>query len=227
MAAINETKLTREQILKAVACETPEELIALAKAGGYEITKEEAEAYIAELSDFELDGETLVQAAGGSCYGNFSCDGNETNPAHPKSCFAGDSEVAVPGGVKRIMDLEVGDEVITLDAAGKEIVGIVTEVMTPREEEIVEVSFSNGALWRTTASQTLYLGHEKNIMVKDAKGTTALLRYGGTVTVTDVRFTGTSETVYDVLVGEEEDEDVIFVAGVAAEGYFTKGERGL
>ena len=227
MAAINEAKLTREQILKAMACETPEELIALAKAGGYEITKEEAEAYIAELSDFELDGETLVRAAGGSCYGNFSCDGNETNPAHPKSCFAGDSEVAVPGGVKRIMDLEVGGEVITLDAAGKEIVGIVTEVMTPREEEIVEVSFSNGAFWRTTASQTLYLGHEKNIMVKDAKGTTALLRDGKTVTVPDVRFTGACETVYDVLVGEEEDEDVIFVAGVAAEGYFTKGERGL
>ena len=218
MAAINEAKLTREQILKAMACETPEELIALAKAGGYELTKDEAEAYIAELSDFELDGETLAQAAGGSCYGNMTCDGNETNPAHPKSCFAGDSEVAVPGGVKRIMDLEVGDEVITLDAAGKEIVGIVTEVTPPQEEEIVEVSFSNGVLWRTTASQTLYLGHEKNIMVKDAKGTTALLRDGGTATVTDVRFTGTRETVYDVLVGEEEDEDVIFVAGVAAEG---------
>ena len=227
MAAINEAKLTREQILKAMACETPEELMKLAKAGGYELTKDEAEAYIAELSDFELDGETLAQAAGGSCYGNMTCDGNETNPAHPKSCFAGDSEVAVPGGVKRIMDLEVGDEVITLDAAGKEIVGIVTEVTPPQEEEIVEVSFSNGVLWRTTASQTLYLGHEKNIMVKDAKGTTALLRDGGTATVTDVKFTGTRETVYDVLVGEEEDEDVIFVAGVAAEGYFTKGERGL
>ena len=227
MAAINEAKLTREQILKAMACETTEELIALAKAEGYELTKEEAEAYMAELSDFELDGETLAQAAGGSCYGNTSCDGNETNPAHPKSCFAGDSEVAVPGGVKRIMDLEVGGEVITLDAAGKEIVGIVTEVTPPQEEEIVEVSFSNGAFWRTTASQTLYLGHEKNIMVKDAKGTTALLRDGKTVTVTDVRFTGARETVYDVLVGEEDDEDVIFVAGVAAEGYFTKGERGL
>ncbi len=227
MAAINEAKLTREQILKAMACETPEELIALAKAGGYELTKDEAEAYIAELSDFELDGETLAQAAGGSCYGNMTCDGNETNPAHPKSCFAGDSEVAVPGGVKRIMDLKVGDEVITLDADGKEIVGIVTEVTPPQEEEIVEVSFSNGALWRTTASQTLYLGHEKNIMVKDAKGTTALLRDGGTATVTDVKFTGTRETVYDILVGEEDDEDVFFVAGVAAEGYFTKGERGL
>ena len=31
--------------------------------------------------------------------------------------------------------------------------------------------------------------------------------------------------MYDVLVGEEADEDVIFVAGIAAEGYFTQGER--
>ena len=179
------------------------------------------------MSDFELEGETLAQVAGGSCYGNTSCDENQTNPAHPKSCFAGDSEVAVPGGVKRIMDLEVGDEVITLDAAGKEIVGIVTEVTPPQEEEIVEVSFSNGVLWHTTASQTLYLGHEQNYLVEDAKGKKALLRDGETVTVTDVRCTGARETVYDVLVGEEDDEDVIFVAGVAAEGYFTKGERGL
>ena len=225
MAAINEAKLTREQILKAMACETPEELIALAKAGGYEITKEEAEAYIAELSDFELDGETLVQAAGGSCYGNFSCDGNETNPAHPKSCFAGDSEVAVPGGVKRIMDLEVGDEVITLDAAGKEIVGTVTEVMKPAVAEIFEVAFSDGTVWRTTESQTLWLGHEKNCTVKEAVGKTALKRGGAVVTVTSVKATGAFELVYDVLVGEEEDEDVIFVAGIAGEGYFTKGER--
>lgn len=40
-------------------------------------------------------------------------------------------------------------------------------------------------------------------------------------------FTGRREMVYDVLVGEEDDEDVIFVAGIAAEGFCTKGERGL
>ncbi len=64
-------------------------------------------------------------------------------------------------------------------------------------------------------------------MVKDAEGKAALLRGGGNVTVTDVKSTGRREMVYDVLVGEEDDEDVIFVAGIAAEGYFTKGERGL
>ena len=223
---IDKNELSKEMLEKALKCKAAEELMALAKTEGCELTKEEAEAYMMELSDFELEGETLAQVAGGSCYGNTSCDENQTNPAHPK-CFAGDSEVAVPGSTKRIMDLGVGDKVITLDADGKEIVGIVTEVMPPQDEEIVEVAFSNGAAWRTTASQTLYLGHEQNYLVEDAKGKKALLRDGGTVTVTDVRCTGARETVYDVLVGEEEDEDVIFVAGVAAEGYFTKGECGL
>ena len=40
-------------------------LIALAKTDGYEITKEEAEAYMAELEDFELDEENIKKIAGG------------------------------------------------------------------------------------------------------------------------------------------------------------------
>ena len=44
------------------------ELIALAKTGGYEMTKEEAEAYMTELSDFELDDTALKNIAGGECY---------------------------------------------------------------------------------------------------------------------------------------------------------------
>ena len=46
-------------------CETPEELIALAKKGGFEITKEEAQAYLAELENMELDEATLEKVAGG------------------------------------------------------------------------------------------------------------------------------------------------------------------
>ena len=52
---INVNELTKEQIQKAMACETAEELMALAKAEGIELTKEEAESYLAELEDFELD----------------------------------------------------------------------------------------------------------------------------------------------------------------------------
>lgn len=223
---IDKSKITKEMLAKAAKCQTADELMTLAKAKDVSLTKEEAEAYLADLDDIELDEKALDKVAGGSCYTQTSCDDNECNPAHPK-CFTGDSEVAVPGGVKCIKDLQLGDKVITLDASGKEIIGVVTEVVPPTEEEIVEVTFSNGTLWRTTESQTLYLGHEQNYLVKDAKGKKALLRGGGTVTVTDVKYTGKYETVYDVLVGEEEEEDVIFVSGIAAEGYFTKGERGL
>ena len=68
MGKINMHELTREQIQKAMACESVEELIELAKAVGVELTKEEAEAYMAEMEDVELDSDALKQVAGGLCY---------------------------------------------------------------------------------------------------------------------------------------------------------------
>ena len=62
------TKFTKEQIEKAMQCKDADELLALAKAEGFAITKEEAEAYMAELADVELDEEQLKNAAGGGCY---------------------------------------------------------------------------------------------------------------------------------------------------------------
>ena len=64
--SINKNELTKEQIAKAMSCETAEDLMALVKAKGHEITKEEAEACMAELADIELDEATLQQVAGGS-----------------------------------------------------------------------------------------------------------------------------------------------------------------
>ena len=71
---INRNKLTKEMIEKAMKCKTADELIALAKAEGYDVTKDEAEAYLAELSDFELDDEALSKAAGGGCYSKCNRD---------------------------------------------------------------------------------------------------------------------------------------------------------
>ena len=65
MAKINVNELTKEQIEKAMACETADELMKLAKDEGYEMTKDEAEAYMAELADFEMDDEQLKKVAGG------------------------------------------------------------------------------------------------------------------------------------------------------------------
>ena len=61
---------------KAAQCETADELIALAKTEGMEITKEEAEAYLAELDNSELDITDLDKVAGGACWSNAFCRGN-------------------------------------------------------------------------------------------------------------------------------------------------------
>ena len=63
--AINKNEITKEMIERAMQCETAEDLIAYAKTEGVELTKEEAEAYMAELEDFELDEENIKKIAGG------------------------------------------------------------------------------------------------------------------------------------------------------------------
>ena len=57
---------------QALQCETAEELMETVKAEGIELTKEEAEAYLAELDDYELDSENLKQVAGGECWGDIN-----------------------------------------------------------------------------------------------------------------------------------------------------------
>lgn len=66
--SINRNELTKEMLAKAMQCRNADELIALAKTRGMEMTREEAEAYMAELADFELDADTLQNVAGGGCY---------------------------------------------------------------------------------------------------------------------------------------------------------------
>ena len=70
---IDKTKITKEMLEKALHCNTPEELIAMAKTQGIEITKDEAEAYFAELSEFELKDGELQRVAGGFCGNDCEC----------------------------------------------------------------------------------------------------------------------------------------------------------
>ena len=65
---IDMTKITREMLEKAEQCETADELVALAKANGITLTKEEAEAYLSEMDNMELDEDALDNVAGGMCY---------------------------------------------------------------------------------------------------------------------------------------------------------------
>ena len=65
MAKINEIQITKELLAKAMQCDTPEDLMKLAKENGAEMTKEEAEAYLSEMADIDLDSDQLKKAAGG------------------------------------------------------------------------------------------------------------------------------------------------------------------
>ena len=75
MALTDEQKanLSEELIAKAMQCETPEELVELAKTEGYDLTLEEAEAYLDEMDDFELDRQQLKSVAGGYCPSDCGC----------------------------------------------------------------------------------------------------------------------------------------------------------
>ena len=63
---IDKSKLTKEMLEKAMKCQNADELIALAKTAGIDITKAEAEAYLDGLDDLEMNSDTLDKVAGGS-----------------------------------------------------------------------------------------------------------------------------------------------------------------
>ena len=65
--SIDKIELTKEQVTKAMACKE------LAKSEGVELTKEEADAYMAEMEDMELDSESLKNVAGGYCHRTTPC----------------------------------------------------------------------------------------------------------------------------------------------------------
>ena len=65
---INKDELTKELVEKAVQCKDVTALITLAKAEGIDLTQEEAEAYMSEIDDLELDSTQLRSVAGGGCY---------------------------------------------------------------------------------------------------------------------------------------------------------------
>ena len=65
---IDKTKISQEMLTAAMQCKDADELVRLAKENGFDITKDEAEAYMAELADVELDEKQLTKVAGGGCY---------------------------------------------------------------------------------------------------------------------------------------------------------------
>ena len=67
--------MDQELLTKAKAAETPEELLALAKENGIEMTAEEAQKIFAQLhsQSGELSDDELDNVSGGACYGRDDC----------------------------------------------------------------------------------------------------------------------------------------------------------
>lgn len=62
---------TPEQLNAVLACKTTDELIALAKENGFELTEEKAKGYLSEIAEMEvsLSDEEMKNIAGGGCGG--------------------------------------------------------------------------------------------------------------------------------------------------------------
>ena len=61
---INGVEITDEMLKKANECKNTDELIALAKEYGVELTQEQADAFMDEATDTELSAEALDQISG-------------------------------------------------------------------------------------------------------------------------------------------------------------------
>ena len=65
---LNGKTVTKEFMERATACGNADELMKVMEAEGYSLTKDEAESFLAELSDVELGDEVMEKAAGGLWY---------------------------------------------------------------------------------------------------------------------------------------------------------------
>ena len=62
-------KFTKEMSAVAMQCNNANELVELVKSKGYDITQEEAEAYLEQFSSYELTDEELDGISGGQEWG--------------------------------------------------------------------------------------------------------------------------------------------------------------
>lgn len=207
-----------------------QKVIALAKTVDVELTAEEIENYLESLTaeSEKLTDNELEMVAGGKKKSAKETAQDIRDNLEPVvntldwlkklhvHCFAADSKISTPNGAKVISEIKVGDEVFSLDAQNKKVVGKVIEVRPIADEEIYKVEFSNGATWLTTSSQYFYCGNDDYACAIDSKGKAALTEDGATATVAKVTKTGEVKKVYDFIV---DGVNVFFVEGIASEGY--------
>ncbi len=59
-------KITKDMLATAMQCKTADELVELAKSKGYDITQEQAEAYLEQFSSYELTDKELDDISSGA-----------------------------------------------------------------------------------------------------------------------------------------------------------------
>ena len=69
-------EIPEELMAKVMQCKSADEILKLAEENGIEVSKDEAEAFLDEYSDVELDEEMLDMASGGGAY---DCPNNDSN----------------------------------------------------------------------------------------------------------------------------------------------------
>ncbi len=77
---INGNNISKEVLTKAMACDTPKELVKLAKENGVDLTEKEAEAYLSEMEDIDLDHAQMKSVAGGGDVCWDRCGGHDDCP---------------------------------------------------------------------------------------------------------------------------------------------------
>ena len=196
-----------------------QQLSALAKEEGFDISVEEAKEYFNREDEDakKLTNEELDMVAGGK--GSISGEDVFKTVGYiikGLSCFVGESKISTPNGFKTAADIKIGDEVFTFDIEDKKIVGKVLEIHAAAAVKIVDVEFSNGAIWKTSPAQWFYCGKDDYACVTDTKGKAALAEDGQKIKIVKVTDGGETANVYDFVI---EGENIFIVNGVAAEGY--------
>lgn len=207
-----------------ISDEDIQKVIALAKTVDVEITADEIKNFIKlqEKNPETLTDAELEMVAGGKSAKDVqedletvvdTLDWAKNIHTH---CFTADSKISTPNGDKFISEIKIGDEVFSLDAQNKKVVGKVTEVRPIADEKIYKVEFSNGKIWFTTATQYFYCGNDDYACAIDSQGKFAITEDGTTADVVKVEDTGEIKKVYDFIV---DGLNIFFVEGIAAEGY--------
>ena len=200
-----------------VTDEQLQQLSALAKEVGLDISVKEAKEYLNREDDEKLTNAELDMVAGGK--GSISVEDVLKTAGYiikGLSCFVGESKISTPNGFKTAADIKIGDEVFTFDIEDKKIVGKVLKIHAAAAVKIVDVEFSNGAIWKTSPAQWFYCGKDDYACVTDTKGKAALAEDGQKIKIVKVTDGGETANVFDFVI---EGENIFIVNGVAAEGY--------